>query len=424
MDDKFIIRGGRSFKGVIPIRGSKNTVLPLIAASLLTKEEVRFSNVPELLDVSRMIELARHLGAEVSWDAMARTLSIRAHKLTSDTLDQELARKLRASVLFAGALVARLGRATLPYPGGDAIGARPLAAHVHAFQDLGISVEEGEHLTLEARRRHSAIVVLEETSVTATENIILAACLLPGKTTLQFAAREPHVQELVRFLNAMGAKIRWSPLPDILEIEGVSQLRGTSWEVNPDELEVSGFAALAAATRSSLRLEPVEPRYLDAPLLQLKKMRVPFTLDGRTLKIEKSSAPLSAFRLQSGLYPKLGSDHLPPFAVLATQAQGASLIHDWLYEGRFRYIDELQKMGATAMILDPHRALIIGPSQLCGREIRGLDIRSGMTLVIAALTAEGESTIADAHHLDRGYERIEERLSAVGADIRRIGINE
>lgn len=423
MEDKLIIRGAKPLSGTIPIRGSKNTVLPLIAASLLTNEEVELNNVPEISDVSKMLELAGGVGAEIKWDKEARRIIIQARNLSSDTLDAGLARKLRASILFAGPLFARLRKVCLPYPGGDAIGARPLATHFQAFADLGAKVEEGDCFRITAQAPRANRVVLEETSVTATENAIMAAVLLDGKTTIQFAAREPHVQELVKFLCSMGAEIKWLESPDLLEIKGVKKLSGTKWRINPDEIEVSGFSVLAAATRSELLLEDIESNYLDAVFLQLRKMQVPFELEGRNLKIKKPKGVLKSFRVQSGLYPKLGSDHLPPFAVLATQAEGASLIHDWLYEGRMKYVEELQKMGANAMILDPHRALILGPTPLYGREITSLDIRSGMTVLIAALVAEGESVISGVGHLDRGYERLEERSQAVGADIHRIREN-
>ena len=417
--DIFIIRGGRELRGEISVSGSKNTALPCIAAALLTKEPVMLENVPDILDVRLMAEIAKGLGAQVEWASQERRLTIRAANLSSFALDDALARKLRGSLLFSGALIGRLGGASLPYPGGDAIGARPLTTHLSALLALGVSIEDNGRVILDGKNIRGALVALEETSVTATENTILAAVLAPGKTVIRLAACEPHVQELIKMLAGMGANIRWSGVSEITT-EGVEALRGAEFRLNPDELEISSFAALAAATRSEIAIRGVLPEYLDAVLLQLAKMGVEFRLSGDILSISKPRRSYQGFRLQSGLYPKLGSDHLPPFAVLATQAAGTSLIHEWLYEGRLRYIDELQKMGANAMILDPHRALIIGPTPLSGREISSLDIRSGMTLIIAALTAAGETRISDIHHIDRGYEKIDERLRALGAEIQRI----
>ncbi len=415
----FQIRGGRALGGEISVRGSKNAALPCIAAALLTKEPVTLENVPDILDVRLMAEIAKNLGASVEWATEERRLTIRAANLSSFKLDDAPARRLRGSLLFSGALIGRLRGASFPYPGGDAIGARPMTTHLSALMALGVSVEDNGRIVLNGGNLHGALVVLEETSVTATENTILAAVLAPGKTVIRLAACEPHVQELVKMLAGMGANIRWSGASEIT-IEGVGALRGVRFRLNPDDLEISSFAALAAATRSEIAIRGVVPEYLDAVLLQLGKMGVEFRLSGDILSITKPERSYQGFRLQSGLYPKLGSDHLPPFAVLATQAAGTSLIHEWLYEGRLRYIDELQKMGANAMILDPHRALIIGPTPLSGREISSLDIRSGMTLLIAALTAEGETLISDIHHIDRGYEKIDERLRALGAEIQRI----
>jgi UDP-N-acetylglucosamine 1-carboxyvinyltransferase len=306
----------------------------------------------------------------------------------------------------------------MPYPGGDAIGARPLDTHLHAFEALGAVVESDTVIRINGATMEGAHITMDEPSVTATENAILAAVGIPGRTVISLGALEPHVQELIGFLRAMGADIGFRDMVHI-EIQGGAPLRGAVYVVNPDELEVSGFAALAAATRSELTIDGVAPRYLDAVFLQLRKMGVVFSHDGDSLRIMKPALGYKNFRIQSGLYPKLGSDHLPPFAVLATQARGVSLIHDWMYENRLRYIPELQKMGATCEILDPHRALITGPVTLAGCAMETLDIRAGMTLVIAALVAEGESSLGQIGHIDRGYEEIDGRLRAIGADIER-----
>lgn len=419
MAQKFIIRGGTPLTGEVTIQGSKNTVLPLIAACMLTEEPCVLERVPAIQDVEMMAAIARGLGASVAWEPKAHRLTIEARTLFSATPDEALARKLRGSILFAGALLGRLRSIVLPYPGGDAIGARPLDAHFNAFEALGARIRREARCEIDGSAMKGSLVAMDEPSVTATENAILAAVCIPGKTVITLGAYEPHIQELVLFLGAMGADIHFRDMLR-LEINGVKRLGGARFRINPDDMETSGFAALGAATRSELLLRDIAPRYLDAVFLQLRKMGVVFSYDEHALKIMKPAMGYKNSRIQAGLYPQLGSDHVPPFAVLATQAEGGSLIHDWMYENRLRYVPELQKMGATCEILDPHRALITGPAVLSGCDIETLDIRSGMTLVIAALVASGSSTIAHVEHIDRGYERIDERLQALGADIKRI----
>lgn len=419
MADQFIIRGGKPLGGDISVRGSKNAVLPLIAATLLTEEPCVLDNVPSIRDVEIMLAIAEGLGSKVAWDRAQHRVEIQSRHMSGDAPDPALCRTLRGSVLFAGALLGRTRRVAMPYPGGDAIGARPLDTHLSAFEALGAVIESDVVIRIDGAAMQGSVVVMDEPSVTATENAILAAVGIKGRTTISLGALEPHVQELVGFLATMGADIRLRDLVHI-EINGGIPLRGARRAINPDELEISGFSALAAATRSEICIRGIAPQYLDAVFLQMKKMGVVFSHDGTDLRIMKPALGYNNFRIQSGLYPKLGSDHLPPFAVLATQARGVSLIHDWMYENRLRYIPELQKMGATCEILDPHRALITGPATLAGCAMESIDIRSGMTLVIAALVAEGESSLTGIGHLDRGYEDIDERLRAIGADIKRV----
>lgn len=419
MPSKFIINGGKPLQGEVNIQGSKNTILPFIAAAILTGEEMVFENVPDISDVRAMLEIAASLGADTRWDEKDHRISIIAANLKSHELDMELSGKLRGSFLFSGALLGRMKKASLPYPGGDAIGARPLTTHFHALEKLGVRVEENDTIVLDGNNMHSAVVVLEETSVTATENTILAAVLTEGITEINLADSSPHVQELIALLNAMGGSIIWAG-PGAIRVKGVKKLGGVRYAINPDEIEASSFAALAAATNSEIAIRGVAFRYYDAALLQFAKMGVEYRLTDDDLIILKAKRPYLGFRIQSGLYPKLMSDHLPPFAVLATQAAGETLIHEWLYDGRLRYIEELRKMGANATMLDPHRAIVVGPTPLYGKEISSLDVRSGMTLIIAALVATGETTLLDARHIDRGYERIDERLKALGADIKRV----
>ena len=419
MADMFIIHGGKPMAGEVMISGSKNAAFPLIAACLLSEEPCVLEQVPAIQDVEVMLAIAAGLGVRIEWDTAGHRLMLDAGTLSSAAPDPALSRRFRGSVLFAGALLGRLRRAEIPYPGGDAIGARPLTAHFRALEELGVTIRDSSLIEMDGANMRGAVFSMIEPSVTATENAILAAVLTPGKTIISLGALEPHVQELVLFLQKMGADIGYRDLVR-LEINGVQRLSGATHRINPDELEISGFAALAASTRSELTLRGIMPAYLDAVFLQLKKMGVAFVCDSDMIRISKPVAGYASARIQSGLYPKLGSDHLPPFAVLATQAEGTSLIHDWMYENRLRYLTELRAMGAACEILDQHRALITGPSHLAGHRMESFDIRSGMTLVIAALVAEGESEILRIDHIDRGYERLDERLQQIGADIKRV----
>lgn len=414
---KFIINGGKTLSGSVKISGSKNAALPLIAAAVLVNE-TKLENVPRINDVEKMLEIVDYLGGSHRWIG-PNELSINTQNLSSKPLP-EAARKLRASILFAGPMLARFGEAELPYPGGDIIGARPLDTHLNAFRKLGVAVEEKENLRLKTGRADGVKLILQEPSVTATENVLLLAAGRDSETEIRLSAAEPHVQDLARFLVSAGAEVSGIGTA-ILKIKGRQTLLDcVNHKIIPDDLEVSAFAVLAAATKSEITLSPVEFEHLDSVLLQLEKMNVNFRADGNSLIILPPVSPYKGFRIQSGLYPKLVCDHLPPFAVLATMAEGATLVHEWLYEARQNYIRELVKMGANAVIMDPHRALIIGPTPLYGKEVVSYDIRSGMTMVIAALAAKGETIISGVEHIDRGYENLEGRLQAIGADIKRI----
>ena len=417
---EFLIHGGKELSGEVIIAGSKNSVFPCIAASLLTDGEVVLKKVPVISDVEAMLEIVGRLGATATFDTKTRVLRISGRGISTHVVPDELGKKFRASILFAGALLGRMKKVTLPYPGGDKLGVRTLSPHFSAMRALGATVQEDREIVIDGGNMKNGIVFLEEPSVTATENTIISAVLIPGKTEIHLAAVEPHVQELVMMLNKMGAKISWIDI-GVLSIEGVPKLVGTTFELNPDDLEVSGFAALAAATNSEILLKGIDFRYIDAVLMQIKKMGVEYEIQSDNLLIKRPSKKgYKAFRIQSGLYPKLMSDHIPPFAVLATQAEGTSMIHEWMYEGRLKYVEELRKMGAKTEMLDPHRALITGPTPLKATHMISYDIRAGLTVVIAALVAGGETRISDIEHIERGYEYFEERLVQIGADIRKI----
>jgi len=412
----FVIKGGRTLAGEIEVSGSKNALLPLLAATLLTNEPCLIKNVPLIQDGENALLILQGLGAKISRRRDAVLIDTSSVNLFQPPA--ALVRKFRGSVLFAGALLSRCGRVVMPYPGGDIIGSRPLDVHLEAFRVLGANISQtpDNFLKIEAPRLIGAKIVLSEISVTATENAILASVLAEGETIIKLAATEPHIQNLAAFLKKMGAQIEGAGT-NIIHIQGVKKLQGAEDAVIPDSDEAMSLAVLAAATRSEVLIKNIEPDFLEAGLQKLKAMAVNFELDKDWLRIKKPLGLYQPSKIQSGLYPKLMTDQIPPLAVLATQASGQSLIHEWMYESRLGYINELIKMGANAVILDPHRALIIGPTPLRGNEVKALDVRSGMTMIIAALVAEGESILNEAFHLDRGYQKIEERLQKLGAAI-------
>ncbi|MBI5465980.1 MAG: UDP-N-acetylglucosamine 1-carboxyvinyltransferase [Candidatus Kerfeldbacteria bacterium] len=412
----FVIEGGRSLHGEVAIPGAKNAATPILAATLLTRGECVIHRVPSITDVAKMLELLRALGAEVSREGS--TVRVKASEVTLTNLPFNLVKGMRSSVLLLGPLLARLKEVELPEPGGCIIGNRPLDSHLYGLAQLGAEVRQtSQGYRLAVSELKPGRVVLPEFSVTATENVLMAAALTPGTTVIELAAAEPHVQDLGRFLQAMGAKIRGLGTHR-LEIVG-SRLHGAEYTLMPDQIEIGTWAAAAAVTRGRLKLSPVVPEHLDIILLKLREIGVDINLVGEELTVS-GSRPLKSFKLQALPYPGFPTDLQAPFAVLATQAQGTSLIHDPLYEGRLNHVSELVKMGANAVVADPHRVVITGPTPLYGREIRSFDLRAGATLIMAGLVAQGETVISDIEVVDRGYEKIDERLRAVGAAIRRL----
>lgn len=396
----------------------KNATTPIIAATLLIKEPVRLSNVPRLTDVEKMLDILRSLGSTVEWVGENEVVIDNA-KADLASLNAKAVKAMRSSILLMGPLLARFHEVQIPEPGGCIIGNRPLDSHFDALGALGAEMEvnrESGMYHLKAAKLVGA-VVNPVFSVTATENAIMAAVTAEGRTVIKIAAAEPHVEDLCRFLNAAGARIQGGGSHNIV-IDGVTSLHGTEHRIIPDQIEAGTFAALGAVTKGTLRVTGVEPAHLDMPLMLLKKMHANFTLEGDTIIMGPHSA-LDAFKLQTMPYPGFPTDLQSPFGVVATQARGTSLIQDPMFEGRLGYTNELNKMGANCVICDPHRVLISGPTPLFGQEIRGLDLRAGATLVIAGLVAQGETVLHGAEIIDRGYEHIEERLAAVGADIKR-----
>ncbi|MBI4050216.1 MAG: UDP-N-acetylglucosamine 1-carboxyvinyltransferase [Candidatus Doudnabacteria bacterium] len=415
---RFVVSGGVKLAGEIAVQGSKNAAFPVLAACLLAFADCRIENVPQISDVNNFLAILEFLGARI--ERGDHTLTINCARLVNRPIPEEMMGKLRGSILFAGALLGRFGKVVFSRPGGDSIGTRPINFHLEAFQKLGarISQDQGT-VRVEAAKLAGGSITMGVTSVTGTENIILAAVLAEGTTWIKIAAMEPHVQELCRFLNKMGAKISGIGTPS-LTIEGVPALRGAAHRLCSDEIETITFCVAAAATRGEVIIKDVDLDHLDAPLAALERMGVNLEAQGQTIRIRSPLRPYQATRIITGVYPQLLTDYQPLLGVLATQAEGISLVHDWIYEGRQGYLAALQTMGASVQFDDVHRARIKGPTQLQGAEIKTPDIRAGASILIAALLARGETLIYNAEIIDRGYERIDERLNNLGAMIQRV----
>jgi len=414
-----VIRGGKPLEGDIKVGGMKNAATPVIAATLLVRDACVIENVPRLSDVERMLDILRSLGAAVEWSG-DNELSIDTSAADIGSLDAQAVKSMRSSILLMGPLLARFNEATIPEPGGCIIGNRPIDDHLRVLEGLNaeIKINDDGTLTLTTSGLVGSSDILPVFSVTATENALMAAVTAEGTTVMRLAAAEPHVQNLCEFLNAAGAKISGLGT-HTLTVQGVKELHGVRHRIIPDQIEVGTFAVLGALTKGTLNIRGVVSEHLDIILLQLKRCGISFELKGDTL-IMGAASQLHAFKLQTLPYPGFPTDLQAPFGVLATQCSGTSLIHDPMYEGRLGYINELSKMGANATICDPHRVVITGPTPLYGKEIRGLDLRAGATLVIAGLVATGETVLHNCTVIDRGYERIDERLRAVGGDLKRI----
>lgn len=413
----FVIEGGKKLAGSVEVQGSKNAALPLLAASLLTEEEILLSNIPDISDVDTMLQILQAWGVEVEHDD--GEVRLRARQVKTDGNVDALIGNLRGSILLMGALLGRQGRVSLPLPGGDVIGARPIDAHLDAFAQLGAKIENtSDSIAIDGTDMRAGEVVLPEFSVTATENVLLAAAKLPGTTTIYTAAAEPHVAALGNLLRKMGANIDGLGTHTI-SITGRETLGGGELENIPDMLEAGFFMLLAAACASEITVRnvPTEDLRLFLKKIQEIGLAVEETAEGLRVRPEK----LSAFDIQVLPHPGIATDLQAPFAVLATQTAGSNLIHDPLYESRFKHVDELIKMGADAVVCDPHRVIINGITPLMGREIYSLDIRSGATLIMAGLVADGVTTIHDAEIVDRGYAKLVERLQGLGAYINRGG---
>lgn len=418
----FVIEGGAELKGTIPVYGSKNAALPLLAASLLTHEEVRLTNIPAIRDVTNFLQIFRSLGATA--EHTGDEVVIVAKDIDGSLTPDDLVGTLRGSILLLGALLGREKKVSLPKPGGDIIGARPIDVHLDGFKQLGADIQEtDERVTIDGSSMKAGHVVLKEFSVTATENLLLVAATLPGKTTIDIAAAEPHVVALAQCLTAMGATITGAGT-HCITIEGTPTLTGVTFRNIPDMLEAGFFMLMGAATHSTLTITSVPVADLWLFFKKLDDIGIAYDItwedEARSLAtVAITPSQLCSFSIQTLPHPGIATDLQAPFSVIATQVTGSTLIHDPMYEGRFKYITELEKMGAHIVMCDPHRIIITGPTQLVGRRIPSLDIRAGATLLMAGLVASGTTIIDHAEIIDRGYANLMDRLQAVGAKITR-----
>jgi UDP-N-acetylglucosamine 1-carboxyvinyltransferase len=423
---KFVVTGGRRLNGTIRPAGNKNAALPMLAATLLTDEEVILENVPDIRDVRTLIDLLGDLGAETEWLG-DNEVRIRAKDIGRVQLNAAAAAKIRASILLAGPMLARTGGMQLPPPGGDVIGRRRMDTHFLALQRLGADFGfEREVFGLRSDGPlQGADIFLDEPSVTATENAVMAASLARGTTRLRNAAAEPHVQDLCKMLIGMGAEISGVGT-GTLEIQGRDRLSGGRYRVSSDHIEVGSFIGLAAVTRGEILIEDAAPEHLDSTLIGFGRLGVNVEIRGKDVFIPgdqemRIKMDLGDYipKIDDGPWPAFPADLTSIALVTATQCQGTILIHEKMFESRLFFADKLVSMGARMILCDPHRVVVIGPSQLHGGTVESPDIRAGMGLLIAALGAKGTSEIYNIGQIERGYERIDERLRALGADIDR-----
>jgi UDP-N-acetylglucosamine 1-carboxyvinyltransferase len=423
--EKFVIEGGVPLNGVITPSGNKNAALPLLAACLLTDEPVILHNVPQIRDVLDMRKMLESLGVTLE-DLGERSWRVTAKEVRPADLDPDLSRRIRASILLAGPMLARMGELKLPPPGGDVIGRRRVDTHIWAFRQMGALVNYDRTFEFKVLGRlHGADILLDEASVTGTENAIMAASLARGKTILHNAASEPHVQELCAMLNVLGAKIDGIG-SNTLHIEGVERLHGGEFTIGPDYLEVVSFVGAAVVTHGSLRIHNAGSEHLGMILIVLNRLGVDWKVDGTDIVVSASQnleiepdLGNAIPEIKTNIWPAFPTDLMSIAIAIATQAKGSVLFHDWMYPSRMFFIDKLVSMGAQIVLCDPHRCIVTGPTRLSGEKVESPDIRAGMTLVLAALAAKGVSTIRNVGQIDRGYENVDGKLSALGARIKR-----
>ncbi len=422
---QYIVEGGHRLSGSIEPSGNKNAALPIIAAALLSEHEVTLENVPRIRDTETLVQLLKAVGAEAEWRER-NTLVIHAREIRTDELDPNLCANIRASILLAGPLLARCGHVVLPPPGGDVIGRRRVDTHFLAFEQMGATVSATDRFEFHATQLRGADVFLDEPSVTATENALMAATAAIGTTVLRNAASEPHVQDLANFLVAMGARIEGIGT-NTMTVHGPSVLGGARHRIGPDHIEVGSFIGLAAVTRSTLRVVRAGVEHLRSTRMGFERLGIRCEVEGDDLIIPAEQSRVIRSDL-GGHVPKIEDQPWPAFPadvmsiaiVTATQCEGLVLMFEKMFESRMFFVDKLIGMGARIVLCDPHRALVSGPCQLRAARVESPDIRAGMAMLLAAMCAQGTSTIDNASQIERGYERIDERLNALGARITRV----
>jgi UDP-N-acetylglucosamine 1-carboxyvinyltransferase len=425
VSQKLVIEGGRPLAGTVVPAGNKNAALPILAACLLTDEEVVLENVPQIVDVHTMLALLDDIGVTIREEG-PNTVALRAGDIRTTDLDPGLFGRLRASLLLAGPLLSRCGRVRTPLPGGDFIGRRRVDTHMLAFRELGARISSDRGYVIDAPDGlRGAEIFLDEASVTATENALAAAVLAPGETVVMNAASEPHVQDMCRFLVALGARIDGIGT-NVLHVHGVDRLHGGRFRIGPDHIEIASFIGLGAITGSDLRIVDTRPEDLRMILLTFERLGIRVEFDGTTLRVppgqdlhvvadEGDAIP----KVDDGIWPAFPADLTSIVVAVATQLHGTVMVFEKMFENRLFFVDKLVAMGARIVLCDPHRAVITGPARLYGERVESPDIRAGMAMLIAGLAAEGVTTIGNVRQIDRGYERIDERLRALGARIER-----
>jgi len=423
--EKFIIEGGTQLRGTVTPSGNKNAALTILAATLLTDEPVTLRNVPRIRDVEDMLALLVSVGAEIR-ELGEHDLVVQTRNVKTTELDREICSRIRTSILFAGPMLARMGQVRLPPPGGDVIGRRRVDTHLHALRALGAEIHANDGFDMRTDGLRGRDIFLDEASVTGTENILMAAVLAKGTTILRNAASEPHVQDLARLLNQMGARINGIGSNE-LTIEGVDKLHGVEFEIGADYLETGSFIGLAAVTHGELTIKNAAPEHLRMVFLMFQRLGVDCQVRGndvfvsahQSLRVE-SDLHDAIPTVADGIWPAFPSDLMSIALVVATQCVGTLLVHEKMFESRLFWVDKLMNMGARIVLCDPHRAVVVGPSNLHGERLESPDIRAGMALLLAALCARGQSTINNIGQIDRGYEQIEDKLKKLGARIERV----
>jgi len=424
--EKFVINGGKPLRGTITPAGNKNAVLPLMAACLLTSEPVILHNVPDIADVKIMLRLLQSLGVQIRYLNQPSSVELYATDIHPSELDPDLCRNIRASILLAGPMIARFGELILPPPGGDVIGRRRVDTHILAFDKLGATTHFDGNFHFKSNKLTGTDILLDEASVTATENAVMASVYAQGETIIRNAASEPHVQELCLLLNSLGAKIE-NIGSNTLSIQGVQNLHGGQFTIGPDYLEVVSYIGAAVVTGGEITINNAGVEYLGMIRLVLNRLGVDFEIRGNNVFVSS----FQRLQIQSDLgnaipeikvmpWPAFPPDLMSIAIVVATQSRGTILFHDWMYPSRMFFTDKLVSMGAQIVLCDPHRCIVNGPTKLNPEKLDSPDIRAGMALVLAALSAPGESVIRNINQIDRGYEKVDEKLRSLGADIQRI----